>query len=292
MRVVGLALCLVLTACADLRTDQGQTTSSLTETGVTVLSSTTSTTAAEAALGCAGDAEDFVDDGPLGIVGGASADAQVISGLRLATTGVCERLEVELSTAGGAPATALPIVEVELIAASGVVRVTFEGTVTGSAITDSILEGSLIERAYVVRTLDGRIFVDAHLSAAVTARTFVQTNPARVAVEVQPIEAETAAFPMRAGLVVVTGPTAGSIEYPVTVTGYARTFEGTVLARLFSDTGTETEVFTTAADHVDLWGEFSLVIEEGPGGDVTIFVGEESPEDGSLTGIEFQVSAG
>ena len=243
---------------------------------------------------CEGDPDDYLVDGPLGIVGGAGADAQLISGLRLIEQGKCERFEVALSTSGGAPATSLPVAEVELIAASGVIRITFAPTVTHSAITDSILEGNLIERAYVVRGLDGSIFVDAHLSVGVAARTFVRQNPLRVAVEVQAAAVDPPQFPKVGGLVVVTGPTSGSVEYPITVTGYSRTFEANVIVRLLSSSGTEAEVFTTAADYLELWGEFMVTIEGGigPGGDVTIFVGEESAEDGTLMGIEFMVSAG
>jgi hypothetical protein len=242
--------------------------------------------------GCEGNADDFVSDGPLGIVGEAGADAQLISGLRLTTTGNCERFEIALSTSGGAPATRLPLTEVELIADAGVIRFTLPASVTRSAITDSVLEGTLIERAYVVRSETGGIFIDAHLSAEAAARTFVQRNPARIGVEVLARDGEAPEFPKVGGLVVVTGPNAGSVEYPIIVTGYARTFEANVIARLFSDTGTETEVFTTAADYLDLWGAFTLTIETGPGGDVTIFVGEDSAIDGSPLGVEFMVSAG
>ena len=293
-RIALIAATMAAGACANLPATT--TPDSRVNTATSSVEFSTLTTINEAAtspLGCEGDADAYRVDGPLGIVGGPGADAQLISGVRLVKRGECERFEVALSTDGGAPATSLPVAEVELIAASGVIRITFASSVTHSAITDSILEGTLIERAYVVRALDGSIFVDAHLSAAVAARTFVRQDPARVAVEVQPIASQPAAFPRVGGLVVVTGPTAGSIEYPITLTGYSRTFEANVIARLCCDTsGGVTQVATTAADYLELWGEFSITIDDGPGGDVTIFVGEDSPEDGTPIGVDFMFSAG
>ncbi len=290
MRPLLALAALALAACNGLPLEDTTTTTS--GSGETTTTTTTVPEVTETAAGCEGDPTDYRVDGPLGIVGEAGADARQIAAITLTAIGDCERFEVALRTEGGAPATSLPSAEVELIAASGIVRIKFDPLVGVSAITDSILEGDLVDRAYVVRSLDGSIFVDAHLRGAVAARTFTRQNPARVAVELQPIDAAGPLFPLRGGLVVVTGPTVGSLEYPIEITGYARTFEGTVLARVLTETGTETEVFTTAADSVQLWGEFSLVIEDGPGGDITIFVGEESPVDGSESGVEVEVSAG
>ena len=125
---------------------------------------------------------------------------------------------------------AFPRAEVELIAASGIIRIKFDASVTASALTDSILEGSLVERAYVVRALDGSIFIDAHLSTTAAARTYVRQNPIRVAIEIQPTDGEPTDFPKVGGLVVVTEPPARVVEYPITIRGYARTFEATVVA--------------------------------------------------------------
>lgn len=279
----------VLAACATLPEASPSTTTS---TAATTATAPSTTEPQSPAAGCEGEASNFALDGPLGIVGVANADGQQISSITLEQRGDCERFEVSVSTNGGAPATRLPIAEVELIADSGILRIKFDGVVTSSAITDSVLEGSLVERAYVVRSLDGSIFVDAHLSAAVAARTFTRQNPARVVVELQPIDAPAAEFPHVGGLVIVTGPTSLSVEYPIVVTGYARTFEANVIARLFSESGSEAEARTTAADYLQMWGEYRLEIADGPGGDVTIFVGEDSAKDGTPVGVEFVVSAG
>ena len=252
----------------------------------------TTSIALDPVAGCEGTPEQFLTDGPLGIVGSPDADAQQIALISLTPIGDCEVLEVALSTEGGAPATSLPLAEVELIAGAGILRIKFDPSVTSTAITDSILEGSLIERTYVVRSLDGSIFVDAHLAASVAARTFAQRNPTRVAVELRPFDAEPSGFPLIGETIVVTGPATKSVEYPIVVTGYARTFEANVIGRLFSSAGAETEAVTTAADYLTTWGEFRLELTEGPGGDVTIFVGEDSPVDGTPIGVEFMVSSG
>jgi hypothetical protein len=186
----------------------------------------------------------------------------------------------------------LPTAEVELISAAGVVRIKFDPSVTSTAITETLLEGSLIKAAFVVRSLDGSIFVDAHLSESVAARTFTQTNPTRVSVELQPIPGEAPEFPMVGTTVVVTGPSSRSVEYPIIVTGYARTFEANVIGRVSSATDAGSEAVTTAADYLQMWGEFRLEISAGPGGDITIFVGEDSPIDGEPIGVEFMVSSG
>ncbi len=90
--------------------------------------------------------------------------------------------------------------------------------------------------------------------------------------------------------VVVTGPWIGSIEYPIVVTGYARTANGQVVARVLAGDATETEVTANTADASLLWGEFTITIEEGPGGDIALTVGPAT-EDGS-TAIELLLSAG
>jgi len=277
------ALLLVLAASCDA---SGATTSSTAASTATTVVATTSTTEVTAtALGCGGRPGDYRADGPLGIVGGPDADAQQISSITLTRTGDCERFEVALSTAGGAPATSLPSAEVELIASAGVIRVKFDETVTASAITDSVLEGAFVERAFVVLAADGSIYVDAHLSGVVAARTFLRQNPARIAVEMQTIDGEASGFPKVNESLVVTGPSERVVEYPIVVTGYARTADAQVVATVLQGTGTESEVIVTTADPAQLWGEFTITVDEGPGGDIVVRIGEPP-------GIELNVSAG
>ena len=66
--------------------------------------------------------------------------------------------------------------------------------------------------------------------------------------------------------------------------GYARTFEANVLLIATVAGSVVAEINVTAADWVMTWGEFRapMVLPEGQ---IELFVGEESPEDGSLVGV-------
>ena len=81
--------------------------------------------------------------------------------------------------------------------------------------------------------------------------------------------------------VVVTTVVGVEPEFPLTVEGYSRTFEANVLARIDG----ELVALTTAADWVETWGEFQLVIESGPDSPEELFVGSDSPRDGSPEGV-------
>jgi hypothetical protein len=91
-------------------------------------------------------------------------------------------------------------------------------------------------------------------------------------------------------LVVIASPLDGAVVgTTVEVSGYSRTFESNVL--LIATVGDEvvSEGSTTSADSVDTWGEFRSTVEL-PAGEVSIFVGDENPEDGRLEGIAIQLT--
>ncbi|HDH03140.1 MAG TPA: hypothetical protein ENH15_02710 [Actinobacteria bacterium] len=140
--------------------------------------------------------------------------------------------------------------------------------------------------------MDGSMFVDLHLSESVGATAVELRNPARVAVELRP-----GGEPIQLGAaigtnIVITEPARRTVEYPIVVRGYSRTFEATVLARLSAEGSAIDEYFTTAADWTVTWGEFVFEVPTGPGGDLSLFVGEESAEDGELEGVTLELSAG
>jgi hypothetical protein len=90
--------------------------------------------------------------------------------------------------------------------------------------------------------------------------------------------------------VVVTSPTIGmETGAAVDVEGYTRTFEANVLLLATVDGTVVDETNVTAADWVVTWGEFvaPLVLPEGQ---VELFVGEESPEDGELVGVTLNLT--
>ena len=242
---------------------------------------------------CEAAPDEFRTEGRLGVLGDGASGEQLIVRLSVEGSGTCERFEVALNTATGAPAAVAPVAEVELLPRSGVVRIRFGATVIGTEVTDSVLEGRLVERAYVVRGLDGGIFVDVHLSAGVAARAFIPEDTGVLAVELRDLGGPAPRFPAVSEFVVVTAPTARAVEYPLAITGYARTFEANVIGEFRTDEGREIVAVTTAADYIEMWGEFRLEIEEGPSGRVTLFVGDYPPlDDAPPEGVELEFVAG
>ncbi len=283
-----LVLTLVIAACAEISPPLADPPPSSTNPTL----STSPSTSIPPTTGCEGGVEDYVDAGPIAIVGQTSSDAAQISSLTVFDVGVCERFEVALVTEGGAPATSAPRTTAEIFPDSGLVRLRFSGGVASTAVTESLIESTLVRQAYVVRGLDGLMFVDLHLSASVGARAIELRNPARVAVELRPGGEPVQVGASLGANVVVTDPARRTVEYPILVRGYSRTFEATVMARLSADGSAIDEYFTTAADWTQTWGEFVLEIPSGPGGDLSLLVGEESAEDGTIRGVTLELSAG
>jgi hypothetical protein len=89
----------------------------------------------------------------------------------------------------------------------------------------------------------------------------------------------------------VLEPRPGAASYPLTITGYARTFEANVVARLEEDGEDVHVAFTTATAWADAWGHFSLTIHAGPTGPIRLHVGEYSAKDGTWEGavVELRV---
>jgi hypothetical protein len=220
----------------------------------------------------------FFDDGELLSVDNGHGDARRISSLHSEQNSGCERFVVGFATETGAPATSIGSVQVEFLRDVGLVRISLPN-LTETSITDGVFESPLVDRAYVVRSADGSLHVDAHLGAPALARAEVVQSPARVVVE---LKAGGSALPepsYRSDIVVLLTPRVRKVSYPITVSGYARTFEGTVVIRLQKANEVVDEQVTTATDYLDAWGEFSTVIESGPLGNVTLTVGDDGEQD-------------
>src|SRR5690606_28602631 len=126
-----------------------------------------------------------------------------------------------------------------------------------------------------------------------TARAFVLDLPARLVVDVQPgggPVGEAAHGGAADNVVVVMPGEQGTLDYPIDIAGYGRTFEANVLARLYQDGTMVAETNTTAASWAESWGQFSAIIDSGPTGDLELFVGTESAQDGSEQGVRLQVA--
>jgi len=208
-------------------------------------------------------------------------DASRISALHTDQDGACEQFVVGFTTEAGAPATSVGNVDVEFLRDLGVIRIALPD-IAHASITDGIFESPLVDRAYVVRAQDGSLYVDAHLSAPAMARAEIVQSPARVVIQLEPGGEELPTPAPRNDLVVLLTPREHQVTYPLTVSGYARTFEANVVIRILQGGSIASERVTTATDYLEAWGEFSSVFESGPQGTVQLVVGEGSGEDVSV----------
>jgi len=236
----------------------------------------------------------FAADGIVATLGEGKGDAAAVGGVRWASHGTCERVIVDLLTESGAPAGALGEATVAYAADIGIVRVELPFSVT--AVADSVVEGDMVERVFVVRRLSGELAIDIHLAAdnPTVVRSFEVGEPARIILDLTtaPDGVIPPTSPTIAADVVVLSPLPGPAAYPLIVSGYARTFEANVVARLVRGGTTEAEATATAADWLAAWGEFELTFEEGPSGSVALLVGENSPADGAFAGASISLELG
>lgn len=247
------------------------------------------TTAAAGPLpSCGGE---FTSGGVLASLGSAQGDGVHIAGVSHFHTGGCERLEVSLAASDGSPSSALPPVEVELMADAGLLRMSFDPAAQTTSITDASFSGGLFNSVYVVRGLDGRLFVDAHLSRSVEAAA--EAGPSRLTVVLRGADGYPSSRPSASSSTVVTSPAwYDDVSYPITVAGYARNFEANVIGFTTGPDGTAGPVYhTSSADYIQTWGEFRLLIEEGPAGPVTLSAGDYDAESGDFHGVHLPLTA-
>lgn len=228
-------------------------------------------------------------------IGDPAGDAAQIAALAWKSQVGCERVTVAFETVAGAPAATIGATSVQLDGQRGIIRIVLPPEVATTAVADTLFDGDLLKRAFVVRKIDGGLVVDLHLgsSVPVEARAFVSRSPVTVTVDVRPAAeggAVVLAAPIVAGKVVVLRPAPGPAQYPIVISGYARTLDGVVTARLVDGTVTVREATASAADWLEAWGEFVVTIEDGPEGDLKLFVGEESLGDEPAGGAEISVS--
>lgn len=260
-----------------------------TSTTTTVLPSTTiqaPPVTGEPGLGCPADL-DFVGSGRVTRIDQPASDTNILGLISWQADEGCERFGLDFETNEGAPATTPPTVTVEYLESNQVLRIHME--VEQTVVTDQLVETDFVDRLYVVRALDGGMFVDLHLVRSTQARAEVSNSPARLVIELQAGNEELMGIAATSDLAVVVVPPEGSeVGGTVDVEGYARTFESNVL--LIATSGDEliAEAQTTAADSIDTWGEFKVSVEL-PTGDASIFVGEEDAEDGGLEGVTVNV---
>jgi len=246
--------------------------------------------AADAAVCLQG--QPFVADGAVPVDGGGPGDAAEVGALRWEQHPGCERFVIDLVAEDGSPAASAGEVRVEVLRERGVVRVSLRDVerVEQDA-TDATLDGPLARAAYVMWSDEGRwIDVDLHLAGEAEVHATVLGDPARVVVDLRPGGGPVPPPPIAGERVVVLEPRPGETAYPLTITGYARTFEANVVARIERGGEEVAETFTTATAWVDAWGHFSLTFEHGPAGPIVLHVGEYSARDGTWEGVAVELT--
>ncbi len=260
--------------------------STQTTTGTVV--STPSTTLPPV-VDCPG-AGDFGEGGGIATAAEPASDAGTIGQISWEVSDQCETFRFEFVTAEGAPATTVPTLRVDHLESFQVLRIRLD--VQSTVITDQLVETDLVERLYVVRALDGGLFVDLHLNRPVAARARVESSPAAVAIDLRPGLVEFNGEASVDDVVVVASPSSGQAVDPfVQFIGYARTFEANVQVIATQGDSIVAQTFTTAADHLETWGEFRAEILL-PQGESSVFVGDQSPADGSLEGVTMNLTVG
>ena len=283
MRYLGWLALVLVVACAPAASDETTTTpGALSTTTVPVATTSTTIEPADPSAGCS-EGEGFVDAGRVMSAGQAASDTNTLGPIAWVVEDGCERLTVQFETTEGAPATTPPAVIVEFLDSRQVLRIRVD--VGSTVVTDQLVETPLVDRLFVVRALDGGMFIDLHLRGTAQARAEVSTSPARLTLGLETgVQALDAAATIGGDTVLISPsdgaqPSAGAVE----IAGYARVFEANVL--VVASIGGETVARTTAtaADWTETWGEFRTPIQLPPG-EVSLFVGEESAADGSRVG--------
>lgn len=247
----------------------------------------TTTTVAPPGLGCPLD-DDFASAGRITRITQPSSDSRTLGLISVQTSDGCERLGFDFETVENAPATTPPSVNAEFLDDGRIVRIHLD--IEQTVITDQLIETPLADRLYVVKSLDGGLFVDVHLAAPASARVSVTNSPAGLTLELSSREGEIGPPPsISQGVVLITPAPGSSVVGPdLDVTGYSRVFEGNVLVLATAGGAVVGQTTTQAAAWLETWGEFegSLTVQPDT---VDLFVGEESPEDGSLDGVTLRV---
>lgn len=237
----------------------------------------------------AGDA--FVASGEVAVRDAEPGDAERIDALRWASYDGCERFVIDLVSETGAPAERAGVVTAEVLRDLGAVRVSLRDveSVDPDA-TDATFDGPLATGAFATWSADGRwVSVDVHMGEAAEAHVATLDEPARVVVDLRPGGGPVPEPAPRGARVVVLAPRPGAASYPLTVTGYARTFEANVVVRLEQNGEDVYDDFTTATAWADAWGHYTFTIDRGPRGPVVLHVGEHSARDGAWEGVAVEL---
>jgi hypothetical protein len=281
MRVsVPLAFVLIVVAC----TGDGTTTPS---TLATTTSLPTPTSTLPPVVECPGEGE-FEEGSGIAEIDATGSDSSIVGQISWETSDRCETFHFDFETSEGAPATTVPNITVDHLESFQVVRVGMD--VDDSVIADQLVETELVERLYVVESLDGRMFVDLHLSEPAAVRATTQSSPARLSIDLRPgFVPFVGESSIDEQVVLVAPPDESDVDSSAELVGYSRTPEGSVLVVVTQTSTIVTETEATPAEDAETWGEFRVELDLPTGG-VSVFLGQRSTEDGSLEGINVDLT--
>ncbi|RPI22841.1 MAG: hypothetical protein EHM57_04800 [Actinobacteria bacterium] len=281
MRTVVAVTALFLAACAPGADDDVTTT--------TAAPTTTATTSPANGSACLSGDLPFAASGPIAAIGGDSGDATVLAGIRWEAHEGCERVVMDFFNDAGAPASTVGPAGAIAFAESGVVRITLPPEVAASAVADSVLDGSLAQRAFVVRDANGALFVDIHVATdtAVEVRAFDVASPIRLVVDLRPGSGTSLviAEPSLADDTVVLAPAAGAALYPLRVTGYARSDLAAIRVRIYQAGAIALDRAVSTIGPPDTWHSFDVRLADGPSGPVELYVGAVDAFEEPLGGV-------
>jgi hypothetical protein len=260
-------------------------------TTATTAAETTTTRAPSNEICLSGDLP-FRDEGLVAALGEDEGDATTVSQIRWDPSGTCERLTVIFGTDSGAPATTLGPSAVSVISYAGIVRAELPAEVDTSAVADTLIEGSLVHSVFVVRDQNGIVFIDIQGvdGIPIQARAFTTKSPATLVMDIA--RADTPATPVgvtTTGSAVVIAPTPGRMQYPAIVSGYVEPGMLAVRVQLLESDNAVVDRSVSVHGYTDTWQSFTSTIDDGPSGDVVLFVGtldsNKNPLNGAFVSI-------
>jgi len=237
---------------------------------------------------CADEFE-FGEGGRIADLDHDASDSGTIGAISWTEEQDCETFTVDFQTSEGAPATTPPSTELLHLESFQVLRVQLSN-VDATVVTDQLVETTLVDRLFVVRSLEEEMFIDFHLAEPAQARIEAASSPAQLILTLKPGLVPFTGFATVGERVVVTSPTAGALVDSVfTIGGYSRTLEAGVL--FVASVGSEVvaERSTIAAAWMETWGEYRANLEL-PEGTVSLFVGEANQLDGRLEGVTITIT--
>ncbi|MGD2101527.1 MAG: Gmad2 immunoglobulin-like domain-containing protein [Acidimicrobiia bacterium] len=274
----------VLTACIATGSPATTSTSSVATTTSSVVASTL-----PPVVECPGTGE-FEEGRGIADIAAGDTGGSNLGRISWETSDRCESFSFDFETSEGAPATSVPAVRIDHLDTFQVIRVYMD--IEAAIVTDQLVETPLVDRLYVVRALDGGMFIDLHLNEPAGARARVESSPARLVIDLRPGFVPFTGVSTVDERVVVVSPTRDdNVGRSSVLHGYSRTFEGNVLIVVSQGGDVVDDTSTTAADYLETWGEFETTLTL-PSGPVSVFVGEENPEDGTLRGAVFDLNPG